>query len=184
MLKIIMNNANIREFIEQEKFGGYASDYFILNRDQNWFKSDFVHRVLENIDRVVMDGRMAVYNKKCRAGYSVDKLCGGTKSLLILYNVRDRIFYISMGDNCCDLLEEIVMDYEREGKDLVVICDYLNKFNFKHIKEIVYLNDNIRVTSKSEIIAKVLPLYEKEIELDWDAIEEEFYTDYGEEVPW
>lgn len=60
-----------------------------------------------------------------------------------------------MGDNGCDLLEKIALDYERENKDLVIVSNYIHKFNFKYIKEIEYVNYGVICKSWDDIYDKV-----------------------------
>ncbi len=48
--------------------------------------------------------------------------------------LRDNVYLATMGDNCCDFLERIALDYEKEGKDLIVVANYLHKFQFNYIK--------------------------------------------------
>ena len=69
--------------------------------------------------------------------------------------MRDRVFLATMGDNGCDLLEKIALDYEKEGKDLIVVSDYLHKFNFKYVKEIEYINYGVICHNWNEIYDKV-----------------------------
>lgn len=60
-----------------------------------------------------------------------------------------------MGDNGCDLLEKIALDYERENKDLVIVSNYIHKFNFKYIKEIKYVNYEVICKSWDDIYDNV-----------------------------
>lgn len=69
-----------------------------------------------------------------------------------------------MGDNGCDLLEKIALDYEHEGKDLVIVSNYIHKFNFKYIKKIKYVNYGIVCSSWDDIYDNVYDKFIKDTE--------------------
>ena len=93
----------------------------------------------------------AVKSLDYNEGYSVDDISGGSKTLILVYKMPDKVILTKMGDNCTDLLEQIALKYAEQGKDLLVASDYLHMYNFKYIDAIEYMNWGIVCHSKSEI---------------------------------
>lgn len=78
-----------------------------------------------------------------------------------------------MGDNCTDFLERIALDYEKQGRDLIVVANYIHIFKFNFIKDIEYINWNIVCHNWNDIEYKI---YDK-----WIAQEREEFEDEDDE---
>lgn len=151
MLKIIMDSREAHKYIGDTRYVNSPNAHFNRMKEQEWFSDALVKKIINDIDnsRVVID--FAVINNKSGIGYSVDTISGGSKFLILAHKLRDRIYLATMGDNCTDFLEQIALDYEKEGKDLYIVSDYMHKFNFKYIKEIEYVNWEIICRSWQDV---------------------------------
>lgn len=167
MLKIILGEEAAKRILGEGGYARYAFSYFKEDKKQVWFKRDLSRKILYEIEHVRMDGKYGVYNEEEDAGCSVDDLSLGTKSLLTLANTKkDKVFLIDIEDNCCDLLEEIALEYERKGKELIIVSNYLNRFKFRHIRDVCYINWGITVNNAKDIVDIILPLWRKDQELE------------------
>lgn len=122
---------------------------------------NLLKKIIHEIDDARVELGFSVRSNKTGAGYSVDTLSTGAKTLILMYELRDRIFLASMGDNCTDLLEEIAADYEKEGRDLIIVANYMHKFNFRHITSIEYINWGIVCHSWNDICKYVYSKFNK-----------------------
>lgn len=155
MLKIILNSLECKQYLGNKRFVESIDAHFERVKKQEWFSNDIVKEIIQKIDDAHVEVGFSVVNNKTGAGYSVNDLSGGAKFLILVQCMRDRVFLATMGDNGCDLLEKIAQDYEKEGKDLIIVSDYLHKFNFKYVKEIEYINYGVICHNWNEIYDKV-----------------------------
>lgn len=154
MLKIIMGSERAAEFTEK-KFIEFPGTYFNTMKKQDWFNDAFVKQIIHDIDKAEIVTGYAVQSIDCDAGYSVNDLSGGSKALILIHLLRDRVFLATMGDNCTDLLEQIALSYEKEGLDLVIVSNYLHLFKFNYVNDIEYLNWGIVCNSTQDIFNKI-----------------------------
>lgn len=173
MLKIIMGSERTREFTNK-KFIEFPSRSFKAYKKSEWFEDTFVREIIEKIDNARMVSSFAVESLIYDAGYSVDDISGGSKALILIYKLRDYICLATMGDNCTDFMERIALDYEREGKDLWIVSNYLHLYNFRYVKDIEYVNWGIVCHSRKDIIDLV---EQKWIAQEHEDFEEEEMTD-------
>lgn len=156
MLKIIMGSENIGKEVNGVKFIRHPNTYFNEMKEKEWFHDKFVKQIIKEIDTAYVESDFAVHSINYDQGYSVNDLSGGAKFLILAYKLRNRVYLATMGDNCTDLLEQIALDYEKNGEDLVIVTNYLHKFNFKYIDKIEYLNWGIICKSKKDISSMIL----------------------------
>ncbi len=81
--------------------------YFDTVREAEWFNDPFIKRMIKEIDNstAVQDEFILNYAGKAITPFH---LSGGVKTLICIYKMPEKFWYAStMGDNCCDLLEEI-----------------------------------------------------------------------------
>lgn len=150
MLNIFMDstlaaNRYAKLFIE------FPNQRFNRVKEASWFEDDFVKEIISSIDNADVVVDEAIKSRKTGTGYSVDKLSGGAKALILMYELEDKIVLATMGDNCIEFVERIAAKYEKEGKELTIVSNYLHKFKFKYIKEIRYLNWDIICKSTDDI---------------------------------
>lgn len=163
MLKIILNSLECEQYLNGMRFVESTGAHFNRMKQQEWFKDELVGEIINQIDGAHVELGFSVVNNRTGAGYSVNDLSGGAKFLILVQCMRDRVFLATMGDNCCDLLEKIAINYEKDGKDLIIVSDYIHKFNFKYIKEIEYVNYN-RVCHNWDELSKVYDMFLEDTE--------------------
>lgn len=165
MLNIILESKNYKDDIEKyrgnKKFIEYPNSYFDYVKKQEWFEDPFVQQIIEKIDKARVELGFSVRSLETGEGYSVNDLSGGCKFLILAYELRDKLFRITMGENCVMILEQIAAEYEKEGKELTLYCQYDYNFYFKYVKEINFLNYNIICRKGDNLYNKV---YDKWIE--------------------
>ena len=159
MLKIILNSLECEKYLENKRFIDSINAHFDRVKKQEWFDDELVREIISEIDDVYVEIGFSVRNNRTGVGYSVNDLSGGAKFLILAHCVRDKVFLATMGDNCCDLLEKIALDYEKNGKDLIIVSNYIHEFNFKYIKEIEYVNYKIICKSWSDVCKRVYPKF-------------------------
>lgn len=160
MLKIIMGMDEVNKYGLSNKFVISTSKYFNTAKKAEWFKKDLVKEIVSEIDNADILLDFALYSRNLKTGYSVNDLSGGSKYLILTLCDRDKTCLATMEDNCTDFLERISLEYEKEGKDLTIVSNYLHEFNFKYIKEIEYINWSRVVKSKREILDIISPLWQ------------------------
>ena len=143
------------KFIDMDMFVDTPNASFNTFKESSWFKDEFVQEIIRDIDGAYMEGDFAVHSLKYDEGYSVNDLSGGAKLLILAYCLRDYVYLAMMGDNCTDFLERISLEYEKEGKDLVIVSNYLHRFKFNYVDSIEYLNWNIICNSCKDIDKKI-----------------------------
>lgn len=171
MLKIIMGSELANTFIPDKKFIEFPNSYFNELKESKWFKDPLVQEIIRVIDKAYVECGFAVHSIGYDEGYSVNDLTGGSKLLILLHMLRDNVYLATMGDNCTDFVERIALEYEKDGKDLIIVANYLHKFNFKYIDSIEYANWGITCHIWYDIDTKI---YDKWIAQEKeDSIEDE-----------
>lgn len=142
-----------------DSFIEYPNKRFNRVKRPEWFRDPFVKEIISTIDKadVVLDE--ALRSRLTGGGYSTEKLCGGTKTLILMYYMRNNVVLAAMGPNCTDFVERIALDYEKEGKELTIVSNYLHKYSFKYIDAIKYLNWDIICRSRMDIDKKITDLW-------------------------
>jgi hypothetical protein len=91
-----------------------ASDYYFNNRyEDSWLLSDFAKRVIKESDKSDVIGPHLIISPVL-GPIPPQTLSGSVKSLLIMYNVGNKIKYSSiiMGNNCTGFLLEIAREQD------------------------------------------------------------------------
>lgn len=161
MLKIIMGSERVSQYTDI-KFIEFPGTYFDARLKPDWMEDEFVKKVIRQIDNAVIEYGYALKSIKYNTGYSVTDIAGGSKALILMHKIRNRIYLATMGDNCTDLLEEIALSYEQENRDLIIVENYMHWFNFKHIDSIQYLNWDITCHSRIDIEKLIAPRWQEQ----------------------
>lgn len=161
MLKIIMGSERVPEYTDM-KFIEFPDSYFNARLKPEWMDDKFVQKVIKQIDNATIEFGYSLRYIKYNTGYSVTEIAGGSKALILMHKLRNRIYLATMGDNCTDLLEEIVLSYEKENRDLIIVENYMHWFNFKYISDIQYLNWDITCHSRIDIERLIAPRWQKQ----------------------
>lgn len=162
MLKIALGSEYIEKFLTPEELNRYKDvnkSIFDNCKRKEWFRSNFAERVLREIDHVEMETDFGVSSLEFDEHFSVNDLSGGAQTLLLMYAHREYIYLAQMGENCIDFLEEIAADYEKEGKDLVIVSNWLMDFNFKYIDKVYFINWDRTCYNQDEIDDDIFPLW-------------------------
>lgn len=166
MLRIIMGSEYAEQYIKDKKFIEFPKTYFNELKKSSWFQDKFVQEIIEKIDKAYVELGYSVRSIEYDCGYSVNDLSNGCKFLILSYILRDNIYLATMGDNCIDFLERITADYEKQGKDLTIVTNYLHKFKLKHIDSIEYINWDIVCHSWDDIEYKIYDRWLKQERAD------------------
>lgn len=126
-----------------------------MEMEEEWFQDEFVQEILREIDKAVIVAGSAVKSLVTEQTYSATKLSGGSKLLISVYENPDETFLLTMGDNCTDFLERITEKYDKQGKDIWFVSNYLHQFKFNYTKAIRYVNWDIVCHSWDEIDREV-----------------------------
>ena len=163
MLKIVAGITEYDKYFNDNKFISFTNSYFNDFKEAKWFEDAFVKKIIKDIDDSTVSNGFAVVSNKSGIGYSVNDLSGGSKFLILTHCNRNNVFLATMGDNCTDLLEMIALDNEKNGKDLIIVSNYLHKFRFNYIDSIHYVNFNITCHSWKEVYDKVYTKFGNEM---------------------
>jgi len=169
MLSIILGCKDADTFLTGKQFVNYNDGLFDDEYTEEWFEDPFIRRVMNDIDHIDLSKSSAVSFKNSITGdiHSHKELSTGCKTLILIYKYPNVIFQARFGDNCTDLLEEIAAN-----KDITIKSDYIHSFNFKHIKEINYLNYNLRAVSLKDI-NKLISIFRDDNMLDIESDSED-----------
>lgn len=177
MLRIALGSEHAKELLTPDEFKRYKSandNTFDFLKKEDWFTTDFARRVLKEIDRVEMEGPFSVKSLELDEHYNVNDLSGGAHTLFLMNCYRNFIYLAQMGENCIDFLEEIAADYEREGKDLTIVSNWLMDFNFKHIDKVYFINWNKTCYNQDQIDDDIFPLWYRQERDGLDKDEDEY----------
>ena len=162
MLKIILGIENVENYLSEKQLKNlvdFPNKRFDRVKKPEWFKDPMVREIIDKIDNSRVEMDFSMVNNITNIGYSANDLCGGTKSLILIKMLTDKIILANMGDNCVEFLERIAKEYEDRGQDLLIVSNYLHAFKFKHIKEIYYYNFDITCRSEEDVCNKIVPLW-------------------------
>lgn len=156
MLKIIMGTQMVTKYLtDGRKFEPYVNDYFNFELEESWLEDKLAKDIIRDIDKAVVIAGTAIRSLVSGQTYSATNLSGGTKLLLSVYNRPDKVLRMTMGDNCTDYLERIASIHHKNGKDILLVSDYLHHFNFKYTDAIEYINWNVICHNREDVLNNV-----------------------------
>ena len=122
--------------------------YFMNVYDDEWIVDDFAKEVIKKVDKSEVLDSQAIKSPVLGI-ISPERLSGGTKTLLLIKNMPDKIFNASTcGDNCA----KYILKLARE-RDLTINLRHLMDFGKARFKAHI-LNDNTDVTGMEELLFK------------------------------
>ena len=123
-----------------------TSVYFNNTYEDEWLTDDFAKEVIKKIDRSEVAGPHAITSPVLGV-IPPEKLSGGTKTLLLLKNVPDKVFNASTcGDNCAAFILRLA-----RKKDLTINLRHLMDFGRRRFKARV-LNDDVIVNDMEGLL--------------------------------
>lgn len=155
MLKVIMGSEYADKFINTDIFIKNIDLYFNKMKKTSWFEDPFVREIMADLDKVYVESGYITHSILFNERYTVDDLAIGTKFLILVYKLRDKVYFANVGDNGTDFLEKIAQEYDEEGRDLIIVSNYLQEFRFIHVNEVEYLNYDIICHNQKDVQEKV-----------------------------
>ena len=120
--------------------------YFNNTYEDEWITDSFAVRVIQSIDRSEVLGPNAI-KSPWLGTIGPEKLAGGTKTILLMKNLPEKVFNASTcGDNCAPFILEL-----GEKRDLTINLRHLMNFGNQPF-EILVLNDQVVVHSMLEMM--------------------------------
>lgn len=153
---ILINCPKMEEKMLNIYFGemnnvSYGPTWFKYNYELTWFQEPFVQQMLEAVDKSkYVDG--SVIESPVLGPIPPEKLSGGLKTLIMIYEMPDRIFdATSCGPNCARWLLEI-----GKKKDVTVNLRYLMPMEGLDPFELTIANNGEKVrTAETYTLAAV-----------------------------
>jgi len=120
--------------------------YFMNVYDDKWITDDFAKEVIKKVDKSDVLDSQAIKSPVLGI-ISPERLSGGTKTLLLMKNMPDKVFNASTcGDNCAKFILKLAKE-----RDLTINLRHLMDFGKSKFKAYV-LNDNIEVSGMEELL--------------------------------
>ena len=123
-----------------------TSVYFNNTYEDEWLTDDFAREVIKRIDRSEVAGPHAITSPVLGV-IPPERLSGGTKTLLLMKNVPDKVFNASTcGDNCAGF----ILKRARE-RELTINLRHLMDFGKRRFEARI-LNDDVTVNGMEELL--------------------------------
>lgn len=129
----------------------YGPRWFKYNYDVEWFRDPFVQKMIEEVDQTsYVDGY--IFNSPVLGPIPPEKLSGGVKTLIMIYEMPEKIFdATSCGANCAGMLLEI-----GKRKDVTVNLRYFMPMKGLEPFQIEILNERKIVNNAEEYTLNAL----------------------------
>ena len=140
-----------------------TATYFKNVYQDDWFADDFAIKMIKSVDKSEVVDRNLI-ESKALGKIPPTMLSGGVKTLLLIYNVPDKIFNASTcGNNCASWLLRIARNREKsDGSDITV--------NLRHLMDFGKGTFSIRVLNSGAVVHNMVELiYEAAAALKGDA---------------
>lgn len=97
----------LRIFFGDMDEAAYGPTWFKYNYDPAWFEDPFVQDMILEVDRTKYV-KGSVFDSPVLGAIPPERLSGGVKTLIMIYEMPDRVFdATSCGENCARMLLEI-----------------------------------------------------------------------------
>lgn len=119
--------------------------YFNNTYDVKWLSDDLMKKVIKDVDKSDVISSEAI-NSPVFGIMPVEKLSGGVKTLMLIYNNPDEIFNASTcGDNCAKWIKRFAKE-----KDFVINLHHAMNFNDDRFEAYIINGDEV-ITSMEEL---------------------------------
>lgn len=123
-----------------------TSVYFNNTYEDEWLTDDFAREVIKRIDRSEVAGPHAITSPVLGV-IPPERLSGGTKTLLLMKNVPDKVFNASTcGDNCAGFILKLARE-----RELTINLRHLMDFGKRRFEARI-LNDDVTVNGMEELL--------------------------------
>ena len=124
--------------------------YFKNQMDYSWLEDEQVKRIIEDVDQSIVVSPYCI-SSRVLGQIPPTRLSGGTKALLLIWNLEDRVVNASnCGDNCAKWLLEF-----GQQKDIMINLNHIMDFGTNDF-EIEILNDHCMVHNMKEYVLEAV----------------------------
>ena len=129
-----------------------TASYFNNTYLDPWITEDFSKKMIKSVDRAVVLGPQAVESSALGV-IPVTSLSGGTKTLLLIDHMPDKVFNASAcGDNCAKWILKIA---ERHSEDITINLHHLMDFDVGRRSKKPF---DIRILNTGEVVHSMAEL--------------------------
>ena len=124
--------------------------YFKNQMDYSWLEDEQAKRIIEDVDQSIVVSPYCI-SSRVLGQIPPTRLSGGTKALLLIWNLEDRVVNASnCGDNCAKWLLEF-----GQQKDITIHLNHIMDFGTNDF-EIEILNDHCMVHNMKEYVLEAV----------------------------
>lgn len=124
--------------------------YFKNQMDYSWLEDEQAKRIIEDVDQSIVVSPYCI-SSRVLGQIPPTRLSGGTKALLLIWNLEDRVVNASnCGDNCAKWLLEF-----GQQKDITINLNHIMDFGTNDF-EIEILNDHCMVHNMKEYVLEAV----------------------------
>lgn len=124
--------------------------YFKNQMDYSWLEDELVKSIIEDVDQSIVVSPYCI-SSRVLGQIPPTRLSGGTKALLLIWNLEDRVVNASnCGDNCAKWLLEF-----GQRKDIMINLNHIMDFGTNDF-EIEILNDHCMVHNMKEYVLEAV----------------------------
>ncbi len=125
----------------------YNTEVFFINvYDDDWITDEFARKIIKKIDKSEVLDSQAIKSPVLGI-IPPERLSGGTKTLLLIKNMPDKVFNASTcGDNCAGFILQLA-----RNTDLTINLRHLMDFGKRRFKARI-LNDGAVVNGMEELL--------------------------------
>ena len=124
--------------------------YFKNQMDYSWLEDEQAKRIIEDVDQSIVVSPYCI-SSRVLGQIPPTRLSGGTKALLLIWNLEDRVVNASnCGDNCAKWLLEF-----GQQKDIMINLNHIMDFGTNDF-EIEILNDHCMVHNMKEYVLEAV----------------------------
>ena len=124
--------------------------FFKNQMEYSWLESDIAKEIIEDVDKSIVESPQCI-RSEVLGQIPPTRLSGGTKALLLIWNIDDRIVNASnCGDNCAKWLLEF-----GKRKDITINLNHIMDFGNVEF-EIEILNNHKQVHDMKEYVIEAV----------------------------
>ena len=124
--------------------------YFKNQMDYSWLEDEQAKRIIEDVDQSIVVSPYCI-SSRVLGQIPPTRLSGGTKALLLIWNLEDRVVNASnCGDNCAKWLLEF-----GQQKDITIHLNHIMDFGTNDF-EIEILNNHCMVHNMKEYVLEAV----------------------------